>query len=282
MTLWFAENNLSPAPAKQGMTVDGLGARAAGVDVTQSSGKATAWKNRGSDAGDWAAPSGMEPTYSATGLAVPAGAQPAVVFSGGQLLDALMSLNGNAVTIYAVLSLVSGNNGKRAISLNKNTADFSDSQCAAILKSSSNTSGVAEIERNGLIVTGADPITSPCIVRVDFDGTNAHVAVNGGTPVTAAASGLLAPTHMMLGGYYYGSGNNPVDLWSGPISEVIALYYTPTTDQDQRIVGSLAWKYLLQTSNGGVLASSYPYATAAPMTGGIIIPRRRPLILMAS
>lgn len=60
---------------------------------------------------------------------------------------------------------------------------------------------------------------------------------------------------------YSNGGNN----LNGKIAEVIFLGYTPTTEEEERIQGYLAWKWGLQAS---VLPGGHAYASAAPQTAG--------------
>jgi hypothetical protein len=111
-----------------------------------------------------------------------------------------------------------------------------------------------------------------------------------------AIQGSTIANFNIVGGFWYSSGNNAINLNGGALSagsghgasgtgievgsyggggqylngtlvEIIGYSAIPSTANQQLLEGYLAWKWGLETSSGGVLPSSHPYYTTAPSCG---------------
>lgn len=215
-------------------------------------GPVSAWANKGSGGGSVTQATGSaQPTFSRTSLF---GGKPALAFNGAQVLRAAAGIiptlpQGSTPSAIFALATSSASTGVIA-----GWGQHGDSQGRWVSINGGNfASGMWNNDLDGSV-----PATSPGIVA-QFLNTAAgqRLWINGALNMSGSASAMNTTSTQMAIGNLPASSGAPQ---TGRVSEVIVLNYVPTTTDQQKIEGYLAWRW----GTVNKLPAGHPFKISAP------------------
>lgn len=220
-----------------------------------------------------------QPTFNATAR----NGKPGVVFSGAQSLSnatvGSLPVGTNASSVLVSGYIVPG----AATSAAFLWGDFTNNGCARLIGAFGTGNGSFVLETTlgdnypaaqtwssvDHCVIAQISSASPAVIQINVDGgsdqtRNSNITINT-TTGQGTQMGATAGSRYL----------------TGTIQQVTVVNRTLSVSERQQFEG---WESWYTGKNGSNLPANHPYKAAAPTvtTGGIIIPRRRPLLLMAS
>ena len=235
---------------------------------TLSGSSLTIWKDRLRKAGDLGQATGTaQPTFNPQYTMGDVMNRPALLFDGGDWMDASLSFSGEPWMVIMVASFGDGTNlpvnpGRLgSIIRSGDYWDTGDQTCTTIAYRDG--ANVAVISNRGNVISASVPVVAhtPTIFGVYANTSVGSIGLNGAkiTPGTGTFS-LIVDTLVIGAGQYTGvRGMYP---WKGPIWEV---FITKTPNLYDKITGYVAHK--LWPPGNNPLAAGHPFKNRPPLIG---------------